>query len=37
MYIIYFGLIHTHFLLYPIPTLADLSSLSFLYFHVFFV
>lgn len=33
----YFGLIHTHFPLYPVPTLADLSSLSFLYFQVFFV
>lgn len=37
MYIMYFGLIHTYFPLYPIPTPADLSSLSFLYFHVFFV
>lgn len=37
MYIRYFGLIHTHFLLYPIPTADDLSSSSFLYFHVFFV
>lgn len=37
MYIMYFGLIHTHFPLYPVPTPADLSSSFVLYFQVFFV